>query len=110
MRNEFGLQTYKVSAIQLSDTRDLDSDAFEYQHLYKIMQRIKGRSARYLNLARGKTGTTIWYPESCDRYISNENDYNYILNTLIKANLVANWTDWAGSYLRPCDDDWNDEL
>ncbi len=96
------------TAIQLSDTEDFNPNALEYQHLYKIMQRIKGRSAHYLNLARGTTGTTVWYPESYDRYIRNENHYNYTINYLlnnpIKANLVKNWTDWVGTYLRPCDD------
>ena len=96
------------TAIQFTNMQDFDPDALEYHYLYEIMQRVKGRSARYLNLARGTTGTTVWYRENYDRYIRNENHYNhavnYILNNPTKANLVEHWADWAGTYLRPWDD------
>lgn len=83
---------------------DFDEDAHEYQFVKDIMFRIKGSSARYINIARQKTGTTVWASESFDRYIRNDKHYlytiNYIINNPVKAGLVHSPDDWEGTYVR----------
>jgi putative transposase len=77
-------------------------DIDQYQYLYQIMRRIKGKSGLYINRER-KTNGSVWLPESYDRYIRGQKHYNYTLNYIIqnpvKAGLVTDWTKWSGTYV-----------
>ncbi len=69
--------------------------------LDKIMQSIKGISARRANLVLNRSGT-FWQDESFDRLIRNENEFckviRYVMSNPVKAGLVNNWKDWKNSY------------
>jgi REP element-mobilizing transposase RayT len=70
----------------------------------KIMQSIKGISARRSNNALNRSGT-FWQDESFDRLIRNDRELlriiNYVLNNPVKAGLVTKWNDWKHSYCHP---------
>ncbi len=74
-----------------------------YTPLDKIMKRIKGASARYANIALGKTGQ-FWDRESYDIFIRHNkmlrNVIKYILNNPIKAKIVTNAKDFKWNYFR----------
>lgn len=59
--------------------------------LATILRRIKGRTAREINLQRGRTGP-FWQTESFDRIVRDDHEYDekaqYILNNAVKAGLV----------------------
>ncbi len=61
--------------------------------LGKIMGRIKGRTARGINLLSGKTGP-LWQREWFDRWMRTDAEYEkcarYIRNNPVKAGLVSN--------------------
>ncbi len=69
--------------------------------LSKSMQLIKGASAYYCNQALKRSGS-FWMPESYDHYIRTDMELDrihcYILENPVKANLVARWKDWNGTY------------
>lgn len=70
--------------------------------LAKIMQSIKGRSARECNLLLGRTGT-FWEHESFDRAIRSgkfEKTLRYVLNNPVKAGIVSRWEDYRWNYCR----------
>lgn len=70
--------------------------------LPKIMQSLKGSTARQANLILQRKGS-FWETESYDHYIRNDAEFNriikYVLNNPVKAGLVRNWQDWAGTFL-----------
>lgn len=72
--------------------------------LSKIMQSIKGISARESNKILNRTGK-FWQVESFDRLIRNENEFwnivRYVLNNPVKTKLVKHWKDWKHSYCHP---------
>jgi putative transposase len=93
------------TSIQLSEgDKSFDTDLQEYKFVKDIMFRIKGRSARYLNLERKTTGTGVWAHENFDRYIRNEKHFfyalDYTLQNPVKAKLVEEWEEWEGTYFR----------
>ena len=71
--------------------------------LSKIMQWIKGVSARAVNKMRYKTGY-IWMIDYYDRIIRNENDFNeklrYIYENPVRAGLVERPEDYLGWFLQ----------
>ncbi len=75
----------------------------KYVQLDKIMKRIKGSSARYINLALDRKGT-LWQKDSYDHYVRNEREWrnilSYILENPVKAKLVKHWKDWPYSYYK----------
>ncbi|MCO6489929.1 MAG: transposase [Phaeodactylibacter sp.] len=93
----------------LIDTGEESEDMFleeeleklEHHQLHRIMNRIKGASARYCNLLLGHTGK-FWQRESFDRFIRDEkhlhNVISYILENPVKAGLVRHWEEWPFSY------------
>jgi putative transposase len=95
------------TSTQIPGDQYFDTTVNEYKYIKDIMHRIKGKSARLINLARNTTGSTVWLSENYDRYIRNESHYqyalNYTINNPVKAGLVERWEDWAGNYLRKVD-------
>lgn len=72
--------------------------------LSKIMQSIKGISARESNKLLNRKGK-FWQDESYDRLVRNENEFyrilKYVLMNPVKAGLVENWKDWKNNYCNP---------
>lgn len=76
----------------------LDETELNYVQLNRVMQYIKGGSARYINLHRNIVGQKVWAKDSYDHYVRNEKEYNniihYIRENPVKAGLVKNVKDW----------------
>ncbi|MDO8754435.1 MAG: hypothetical protein Q7J80_11115 [Anaerolineales bacterium] len=70
--------------------------------LADTLKRLKGRTARYSNLALGRNGS-FWHHESYDHVIRNQEEYDrivwYTLNNPVKAGLVEKWEDWKFTFL-----------
>jgi putative transposase len=70
--------------------------------LSKIMQSIKGRSARECNLILGRSGS-FWEHESFDHVIRAgkfEQTVRYVLNNPVKVGIVEHWKDYRWNYCR----------
>jgi len=70
--------------------------------LSKIMQTIKGRSARACNLLLGRSGA-FWEHESFDHVIRAgkfEKTIRYVLNNPVKVGVARNWEDYRWNYCR----------
>ena len=69
--------------------------------LGRIMQSLKGYTARQANAVLNRTGP-FWDVESYDHEVRNDEEFyrikSYILNNPVKAGLVRNWRDWPWSY------------
>ncbi len=91
------------TSIQLEAINDDTELEMNYKPLDVIMKKIKGPSAWYSNKELNKNGQ-FWERESFDIYIRNEimysNVISYILNNPIKANMVKNWEEFPGNYLK----------
>ncbi|MBN1147814.1 MAG: hypothetical protein JXA78_11205 [Anaerolineales bacterium] len=70
--------------------------------LADMLKRLKGRTARFCNLALGRSGK-FWHHESYDHVIRDEKEYEriiwYILNNPVKAGLVEEWEDWKFTFV-----------
>ena len=78
------------------------SDHSAIPALAKIMQSIKGRSARECNLILGRSGQ-FWEQESFDHVIRSgkfDQTVRYVLNNPVKAGIVTTWEDYPWSYCR----------
>ncbi len=66
-----------------------------YRNLDYVMNRIKGASARYINLHLNTTGNTFWQAGSYNRYIRDQRHWeatvNYIIQNPVKAGLCQHW-------------------
>ena len=75
----------------------LESETEKWFDLSKVLQSIKGVSARKINLSRGNTGQ-CWMHESFDRIIRNEREFletfSYILNNPVRRNLTEKPEDY----------------
>jgi len=74
----------------------------QFPSLARIMQLLKGGSARECNLVLSRTGQ-FWEHESFDHVIRKEKFDKtvwYVLNNPVKAGLVEHWSDWRGNYCR----------
>lgn len=84
---------------QLWTEKELEKN---YVQLDKMMRRIKGSSARYINFALGRTGEKLWQKDSYDHYVRNprewQNIIHYIINNPVKAGLVKHWKDWPYTF------------
>ena len=70
--------------------------------LARIMQSIKGRSARECNRVLGRTGQ-FWEHESFDHVIRPgkfRKTLLYVLNNRVKAGMVDQWSKWRWNYCR----------
>lgn len=70
----------------------------------EIMRLLRGRTARYCNLALRREGQ-FWQHEFYDHYVRDEPEMEriilYILNNPVKAGLAKEWRDWKFSYVNP---------
>ncbi len=75
----------------------------------EIMRLLKGRTARYCNLALNRSGK-FWHHEYYDHYVRDEKEMEriilYILNNPVKAGLAKEWKDWKFSYVNPELGEW----
>ena len=66
------------------------------------MRLLNGNTARFCNIALGRTGA-FWDHESYDHFVRDEEELyriiEYVLNNPVKAGLVKNWQDWKWNYL-----------
>ena len=66
-------------------------------NLSQIMRGVKGRTARRINLALGRTGA-FWQSDWFDRWLRTDAEgarvIDYIQQNPVKAGLVRQWTDW----------------
>ena len=95
--------------LQLSKLEFEDEITIEnYTPLYKIMQRIKGASARFSNLSLRRTNHTFWQRDYFDYFIRNEKELqrviSYILENPVKAKLVKVWDEWPFSFVKTYSD------
>ncbi len=79
-------------SIQLRDT---EFNKVTYKNLDYVMGRIKGASARYVNLALERTGNECWQSEYHDRYIRDRRHLvaaiDYIKHNVVSANICKHW-------------------
>lgn len=97
------------TSLQLPDGIDVyNFEELTYKPLSKILQRIKGASARYANIELDRTGETFWQEESYDHYVRNEKEFNriiaYILNNPVKVGLVKEWQEYPHSFVKMVDE------
>ncbi len=93
--------------IQLVDQQNFylaaDELACSYLPLHKVMQRVKGGSARTLNQALGRSGK-LWQKDSYDHFVRNSRAYDnilyYILYNPEKAGLVSNWKNYPFTFYK----------
>lgn len=79
--------------------KNIEGDDFP---IAKIMQNIKGKSARFINLVLGRSGK-LWQKEYYDHYVRNEtellNIVRYIVRNPINAGLVEQPRDWQWTWV-----------
>jgi len=67
----------------------------------ELLRRIKGRSARQVNLALGRTGEPFWQSESYDHWVRHAEEMTritrYIENNPVTAGLAARAEDYRWS-------------
>ncbi|MFH1861820.1 MAG: transposase [bacterium] len=90
-----------IAAIVMPDHVHLILSIYEGFSLSKIMQSIKGVSARKINIYRATEGS-IWQTESFDRIVRSESDFqeklNYMWYNPVKKGLVVEPQDYPGWY------------
>jgi putative transposase len=70
----------------------------------KLLQSLKGATARQANLILGRTGESFWQAESYDHWVRDKGEWfrilAYIENNLVKAGLVQRASDyrWSSAY------------
>jgi putative transposase len=76
--------------------------AADHPSLARIMQSLKGKSARLCNQFLGRQGR-FWEHENFDRVVRADrfnSTIRYVLNNPVKAGLVSDWREWRWNYLR----------
>src|ERR1035437_11196056 len=67
----------------------------------RLLQSLKGATARQANLLLGRTGETVWQAESYDHWVRDESEWdriaNYIEDNPVKAGLVRCAEDYRWS-------------
>lgn len=83
------------------DTKNV-TQPFQAVKIAKIMQSIKGFSAREANKILKRKGS-FWQSESYDHIVRDEDELiriiKYVIYNPVKAQLVENWEDWRFTYL-----------
>jgi REP element-mobilizing transposase RayT len=79
-----------------------ESEQEDYS-LAKILQSLKGRTARKSNQSLDREGA-FWEHESYDHCVRDEEEWGrtvaYVLNNPVKAGLVRDWKEWKWNYFR----------
>ena len=79
-----------------------DEDGHPYA-LSKIMQSLKGYTARACNRILGRQGG-FWQHESYDHWVRDEAEYQrivrYVTANPVRAGLADHWEDWPWTYVR----------
>lgn len=94
-----------LSEINLRETKDQSGRPVfvsPFPSLPRIMQTLKGRSARECNLVLSRTGQ-FWEHEGFDHVIRTgkfDKTVRYVLNNPVKVGLAKRWTDWRWNYCR----------
>lgn len=94
-----------LSETNLKENKDQDGHPVfisAFPSLARIMQSLKGRSARECNLVLSRTGR-FWEHESFDHVIRRgkfDKTVGYVLNNPVKAGLAKHWRDWRWNYCR----------
>ena len=94
-----------LSEIELRESFDVAGHLVflsEHPGLSRIMQSLKGRSARECNLILSRSGQ-FWEHESFDHVVRPGklmSTIRYVLDNPVKAGLVANWQRWPWTYCR----------
>ncbi len=87
------------TTVQIPVNEDI---AYEFVRVSKIMQYLKGGSAREINMQLKKTGQ-LWQRDYYDHFIRNQKEFdnivNYIKQNPVKAGLVNKWTDWKYTFV-----------
>ncbi len=69
----------------------------------RVLQSLKGFSARQANALLNRTGQPFWQAESYDHVVRNADEFNrivsYILHNPVKAGLVSEWEEYPYSYV-----------
>lgn len=72
----------------------------------RLLQPLKGVSAREANLILGRTGQPFWQAESYDHWVRDEEEFRrikaYIENNPVKAGLVDYAEDYSWSSATEC--------
>ncbi len=80
----------------------LANDAGEYNSIATIMNLIKGRSSRFINLELNRAGK-LWQREYYDHYVRNEDELNrivqYIVMNPVKAGLADQPKMWTWTWV-----------
>jgi len=70
----------------------------------RILFTWKRFTTKAINKTLNRKGA-LWQKENYDRMVRDEtelyNTINYIIQNPVKAGLVSQWEDWAGTYVRP---------
>ncbi len=92
---DFGKQIDNISAEE-------EVSEINYTPLYKVMNLLKGATARTANLLLGRTGNPFWQKDNYDHYVRNGKELNnivsYILNNPVKAGIVEDWQAYPFHY------------
>jgi REP element-mobilizing transposase RayT len=109
--NRYSLMTYCLMSNHVHIVIDTAKYHFKPTHkgvtarypLTDTLKQLKGRTARFCNLALGRNGT-FWHPESYDHVIRDVQEYErivwYTINNPVIAGLVEKWEDWKFVYLK----------
>ncbi len=77
-----------------------DGNIFSVSHIVYTWKRY---TATAINRALGQQGS-LWQKECYDRLVRDKDDLGkllgYIVNNPVEANLVKDWRDWKGTYLK----------
>ncbi len=93
-------------SIQAGPDGTVDMD--HYTNLDVVLGRVKGASARYINLHLGLTGERFWQKESHDRYIRDQRHLlaavDYIKQNVVSARICQHWREHPFTWVH--DDFW----
>ena len=89
-------------SIQLKPDGAVDTTA--YKNLDYVINRIKGASARLINLALDRTGQTFWQAGYHDRYIRDQKHLvsavNYLKQNPVAAGICTHWMQHPFTWVR----------
>jgi REP element-mobilizing transposase RayT len=89
-------------SIQLKPDGSVDTAT--YKNLDYVMDRVKGASARYANLALDRTGQTFWQAGYYERYVRDQKHLvsavNYLKQNVVAAKICTHWMQHPFTWVR----------